>query len=187
MQIEIWQAIQHLLENHKFHFGHKPSHGESMSCENLSDDLQCCWANILTNPGVADIRCFSYRDSPKIEQANAKCQKKTTKWCFLNTHSYFQQPTNSSEVDIIFPCWLSWSWGFWKIRKLGPNPTSRAASCRFRICEDISCFFRLVEVTQKTSTTIWVQFHRPFFSTDFCFITLILDTKKTSLFKKKNP
>jgi len=75
MQIEIWQAIQHPLENHKFHFGHKPSHGESMSCENLSDDLQCCWANILTIPGVADTHCFSYRDSPKIQQTNANAKK----------------------------------------------------------------------------------------------------------------
>ena len=103
MQIEIWQAIQHPLENHKFHFGHKPSHGESMSCENLSDDLQCCWANILTNPGVADTRCFSRCDSPKIQQANATCQKKSTNdvsWIHIRTSNNQQL---QELVNIIFP------------------------------------------------------------------------------------
>ena len=66
---------------------------------------------------------------PKNSTSKCKMPNRSTKWCFLNTHSYFQQPTTSRASWHHFPLVGSLEIGVSERSVFQPNPTSRAASC----------------------------------------------------------
>lgn len=119
---------------------------------------------------------FSPCDSPKFNKQIQMPNRSTNDVSWI--HTLFQQPTTSSQVDIIFPYWLL-KLGFlkdqcWGFQPLEQHPADYASVKTYPV------FFDLFAVTQKNKhQDLGNSKKNPpsiFAYQISCFITLILDS-----------
>lgn len=193
MQIEIWQAIQHPLENHKFPLWTQTiPWGKHVMWELVR------WPAVLLgkysdHSGSGWHTLFFLSWFPKNSTNKCKCQKRST-----NDVSWIHTRTsNNQQLQVKLtsscPSWLSWSWGFAE-RSVSVTTHANLSSSILQTSHlwRHILFFSTCCGETKTSHRIWAiqkipgSIHMTFLLfIRFCFITLILDSYMTHHFSKK--